>query len=125
MSIRFRSTELSFAEASFLKWQYGFDEEDEPFERALWQAIMRAWEADNASRGGTRYLQRLGSSSAYPKEVALYLQFKSEASDVIWNDLIRRAALSDRRTAKVDTSINRRRSSSSNKGQATHNSNQH
>jgi hypothetical protein len=39
MSIRFRSTELTSAEASFLKWQYGFDEEDEPFERALWQAI--------------------------------------------------------------------------------------
>jgi len=37
MSIMFRSTELSSAEASFLKWQYGFDEEDEPFERALWQ----------------------------------------------------------------------------------------
>ena len=34
MSIRFRSTELSSAEASFLKWQYGFDEEDDPFERA-------------------------------------------------------------------------------------------
>jgi hypothetical protein len=88
MSIKFRSTELSSAEASFLKWQYGFDEEDEPFERALWQAIQRAWEA----------------------EVALYLQFKSDDSDEAWNQLIRRAALSDRRTAKVDTSVNRRRS---------------
>jgi hypothetical protein len=42
--------------------------------------------------------------------VALYLQFKSEDSDVIWNELIRRADLSDRRTAKVDTPTNRRRS---------------
>ncbi len=110
MSIKLRSTELSSAEASFLKWQYGFDEEDEPFERALWQAIVRAWEADNAPEADTRYLERLGCSGAYPEEVALYLQFKSEDSDVIWNELIRRAALSDRRTAKVDTPTNRRRS---------------
>ena len=112
MSIKLHSTELSSAEASFLKWQYGFDEEDEPFERALWQAIVRAWEADNApgTGEGTNHLERLGSSGAYPEEVELYLQFKSEASDVIWNELIRRAALSDRRTARVDTAINRRRS---------------
>jgi len=110
MSIKLRSTELSPAEASFLKWQYGFDEEDEPFERALWQAIVRAWEADNVPGADTRHLERLGSSGAYPEEVELYLQFKSEASDVIWNEMIRRAGLSDRRTAKVDTAINRRRS---------------
>lgn len=112
MSIRFRSTELSSAEASFLKWQYGFDEEDEPFERALWQAIMRAWEADNApgAGSGTHHLERLGCSGAYPEEIALYVRFKSEGSDEVWNGLIRRAALSDRRTAKVDTPINRRRS---------------
>ena len=42
MSIKLRSTELSHAEASFLKWQYGFDDGDEPFERALWQALVRA-----------------------------------------------------------------------------------
>jgi hypothetical protein len=110
MSIKLRSTELSTAEASFLKWQYGFDEEDEPFERALWQAIVRAWEADNAPDTDTRHLERLGCSGAYPEEVALYLQFKTEDSDVIWNELIRRADLSDRRTAKVDTPTNRRRS---------------
>jgi len=49
MSIQFRSSELSPAEASFLKFQYGFDEGDEPFARALWQAIGRAWDADAAS----------------------------------------------------------------------------
>ena len=108
MSIKLRSTELSPAEASFLKWQYGFDEEDAPFERALWQAIMRAWEADNATGAG--YLERLGCSGAFPEEVALYMQFKSESSDELWNELIRRADLSDRRTAKVDTTVNRRRS---------------
>jgi hypothetical protein len=119
MSIKIRSTELSPAEASFLKWQYGFDDGDAPFERALWHAIVRAWEADDTSGGDTGYLERLGCSGAFPEEVALYLQFKSEDSDVIWNELIRRAALSDRRTANVDTAINRRRSKSSNSGQTT------
>ena len=109
MSIRFRSTELSSAEASFLKWQYGFDEEDEPFERALWQAILRAWEADNTSGAGTSYLDRLGCRGAFPEEVALYVRFRSEESDAVWNELISRAGLSDRRTAKVATTINRRR----------------
>ena len=120
MSIKIRSTELSPAEASFLKWQYGFEEEDAPFERALWQAIVRAWEADNASSGDTGYLERLGCSGAFPEEVALYLQFKSEDSDVVWNELIRRAALADRRTARVATPVNRRRSDSSNRGQTIH-----
>jgi hypothetical protein len=119
MSIKLRSTELSSAETSFLKWQYGFDEEDEPFERALWQAIMRAWEADNASGGGTRYIGRLGGSGAFPEEVALYVRFRSEGSDEVWNELIRRAALADRRTGKVDTPINRRRGNGSNMGQAS------
>ena len=108
MSIMFRSNELSPAETSFLKWQYGFDEEDEPFERALWQTIVRAWEADNAT--GTNYLERLGSGSAFPEEVSLYMRFRSEGSDEVWNGLIRRADLSDRRTARVDTPVNRRRS---------------
>ena len=116
MSIKLRSTELSHAEASFLKWQYGFDEEDEPFERALWQAIVRGWEADNATGGDTHYLERLGCSGAFPEEVALYLRFKSEGSDKVWNEMIRRAGLSDRRTAKVETPVNRRRG---NKGQST------
>jgi hypothetical protein len=112
MSIKFSSTELSSAETSFLKWQYGFDEEDEPFERALWQAILRAWEADNASETSTRLLERLGCRGAFPEEVALYVRFKSEASDEVWNELIRRAGLSDRRTARVDMAINRRRAAS-------------
>jgi hypothetical protein len=112
MSIKFSSTELSSAEASFLKWQYGFDEEDEPFERALWQAILRAWEADNASETSTRLLERLGCHGAFPEEVSLYVRFKSEASDEVWNELIRRAGLSDRRTARVDMAINRRRAGS-------------
>lgn len=112
MSIKFRSKELSPAETSFLKWQYGFDEQDEPFERALWQAIMRAWDAD-ASEEDPRHLERLGCADAYPEEVALYVRFRSEDGDKVWNELIRRAGLSDRRTAKVEPTVDRRRRSSS------------
>ena len=46
MSIQFRSEDLSPVEISFLKWQYGFEEEDDPFERSLWHTILHAWEAD-------------------------------------------------------------------------------
>ena len=112
MSIKFHSKELSSAEASFLKWQYGFDEEDEPFERALWQAIMRAWDADTASETSRRHLERLGCADAYPEEVALYVKFKSEGSDTVWNELIRRAGLSERRTRKVEPTVDRRGRSS-------------
>ena len=111
MSIKFRSKELSPAEASFLKWQYGFDDEDEPFERALWQAIMRAWDADTSSDPSPGHLERLGCADAYPEEVALYVKFKSEGSDKVWNELIRRAGLSERRTAKVEPTVDRRRRS--------------
>jgi hypothetical protein len=112
MSIKFHSKELSPAETSFLKWQYGFDEEDEPFERALWQAIMRAWDADTGSEASPRHLDRLGCPDAYPEEVALYVKFRSGGSDKVWNELIRRAGLSDRRTRKVDTTVDRRGRSS-------------
>lgn len=109
MSIKFRSTELSQAEASFLKFQYGFDEADEPFARALWQAIKRAWDADAVPGGGTRHLERLGCPGAYPEEVALYASFRREGGDAVWQELIRRAGLAERRMARVETAIDRRR----------------
>ena len=106
--MRFLSKELSSAEASFLQWQYGFDDADAPFELALWQAIMRAWEADHAPGATTRHLARLGIDGAYPAEVALYISFKSADSDTLWDDLIRRAGLSDRRTTEVGARVERR-----------------
>jgi len=109
MSIKIQSEALSPAEASFLKWQYGFDEEDEPFARVLWQAIGRAWDADAASDGKTRHLKRLGSSGAYPEEVELYISFRIADGDSVWKDLIRRAGLADRRTTRIDTVVERRR----------------
>ncbi len=109
MSIHFRIDELTAAEASFLRWQYGFEDADDAYARVLWQAIGRAWEADEASGGRTNHLARLGSRGAYPDEVALYLTFRSEDGENLWQDLIRRAGLSDRRKDRVATTVDRRR----------------
>ena len=113
MSIKLDSRKLSPAEISFIKWQYGFDEDDDPFERSLWQAIVRAWDSDNESpfpgEQATRHLSRLGAAGAYAEEVALYVKFKSEHSDKFWDELIRRAGLADRRQSTMPPTIERRR----------------
>jgi hypothetical protein len=112
MSIQIRTDDLSAAEVSFLNWQYGFDEGSDPFERALWQAITRAWASDHSgepSAAKTRHLDRLGSPGAYPEEVALYREFKSERSDQFWMALIKRAGLGDRRQRSVAPMVERRR----------------
>jgi hypothetical protein len=114
MSIEFRSKDLSPVEVSFLKWQYGFDEEDDPFERSLWHTILHAWEADRRAfqkKLPARHLPRLGSKAAYPEEVALYIAFKSEESDLFWNELIGRAGLADRRKDDIAPPAERRRGS--------------
>lgn len=116
MSVKFRTDDLSAAEASFLKWQYGFEEDDDPFYRSLWQTISRAWAADNTpslpGETPTHHLKRLGSAKAYPEEVSVYTRFKSENSDSFWMDLIRRAGLSDRRQRSIAPPVERRRRSS-------------
>jgi hypothetical protein len=113
MSIELKTKDLSPAEVSFLKWQYGFEDDDDPFERSLWHTIMRAWESDHAARfadrPGTQHLQRLGAAKAYPDEVSLFIQFKADDSGAFWEDLIRRAGLSDRRQRKFAPVIERRR----------------
>lgn len=115
MSVKFRTDDLSEAEASFLKWQYGFEEGDDPFYRSLWQTISRAWTADHtpplSGKTQSRHLQRLGSAKAYPEEVSVYIKFKSEDSDSFWLDLIRRAGLADRRQRSVAPPVERRRRS--------------
>lgn len=109
MSIHFRTDELTAAEASFLRWQYGFEDADDAYARVLWQAIGRAWEADQASGGRTNHLARLGCAGAYPEEVALYVRFRSQGGNAVWDDLLRRAGLADRRQSRVDTAVERRR----------------
>ncbi len=93
MSIQFRSKDLSPVEISFLKWQYGFEEEDDPFERSLWHTILHAWEAD-----------RQAFMSNSPSRT-----FKSDQGESFWNDLIKRAGLADRRKDNVVPIAERRR----------------
>jgi hypothetical protein len=112
MGIEFNTKNLTPVEISFLKWQYGFEEEDDPFERSLWHTILHAWEADRHNfekKSTVRHLPRLGAREAYPEEVALYISFKSEKSDLFWNELIRRAEIADRRTSDVTPPNERRR----------------
>ncbi len=113
MSLKIRNQDLSPAEISFLKWQYGFEEDDDPFEISLWQTIMRAWESDNApsmtQSPRTDHLSRVGSSGAYAEHVSLYIKFKSDQSDRFWRELITRAGLADRRQRKATAPVERRR----------------
>jgi hypothetical protein len=113
MTIKFNKKDLKPAEISFLKWQYGFEDDDDPFERSLWHTILRAWEADSEptlpGKRPTRHLDRLGSRDAYPDEVALFVKFKSDQSDKFWRELIERAGLADRRQRHATPAVERRR----------------
>ena len=61
------------------------------------------------SNSPDRHLPRLGSNSAYPEQVALYVTFKSDKGESFWNDLIKRAGLADRRKDNVVPMAERRR----------------
>jgi hypothetical protein len=101
MPLKFRMDDLSPAEASLIGWQFGFDDDDDPFLPTLWQTIARAWASDAApmtsARQRTHHLKRLGAPGAYPEEVAVYLKFKSSEGETYWLDMLRRAGLGDRR----------------------------
>jgi hypothetical protein len=113
MSMKFRTQQLTPAEASLITSQFGYHEDDDPYFQALWQAINRAWTSDHTVRppgdAKTEHLKRLGSASAYPEEVAVYLKFKSDEGETYWLDLLTRAGLTDRRQRQVAPPVERRR----------------
>jgi|GEM_PF-2589144 len=115
MSLKFRTDELTMAEASFLSWQFGYHDEDDPFYVSLWHTINRAWISDHRPANGgdspTQHLTRLAAPGAYPEEVAIFLKFKSDAGEEFWLNLLQRAGLEDRRQNSVTPSIERRRRS--------------
>jgi hypothetical protein len=46
MTLKLRAGALMPAEASFLSWQFGFEDDDDRFLPALWRAIDQAWLSD-------------------------------------------------------------------------------
>lgn len=110
MSLNFRTDELSRAEASFLAWQFGLDDGDDPFLGTLWRAIDQAWQVDLRSAADrSKHLSRLAAPGAFPEEVAVFQRFKSDDSDAYWLDLIERAGLADRRQTSLTPAVERRR----------------
>ena len=105
MSLKFNTTELSHAEVSLIGWQFGYSEDDDPFYVSLWHTINRAWVSDHlppvAGRTKAEHLKRLGSASAFPEEVSVYLKFKSPDGEKYWLNLLKRAGLADRRQRSV------------------------
>ncbi len=112
MGLKFRMDDLSPAEASLIGWQFGFDEEDDPFLPTLWQTIARAWMLDtaptNSGRKRTQHLKHLAAIGAYPEEVAVYMKFKSAEGEAYWLDLLQRAGLADRRQRSAPIAVERR-----------------
>lgn len=111
MSKKFNAEELLPGEASLLSWQFGFEDDDDPFDRALWQAISRAWLSDSETTGAvpSSHLKRL--AQAYPDEIAVYLKFKSLDGEKYWLDLLERAGIEDRRKQKSTEIAAKRRQS--------------
>lgn len=113
MSLKFKTDDLTPAEASLIAWQFGYHEDDDPFMISLWQTIYKAWVSDNAPpserRQKTHHLQRLGAPGAYPEEVAVYTKFKSPEGEKYWLSLLRKADLGDRRQRSVAPTVERRR----------------
>jgi hypothetical protein len=113
MSLKFRTDELSPAEASLIAWQFGFQDDDDPFYGSLWHVIERAWKSDNTpgseARQKTEHLRHLAAPGAYPEEVAVYLKFKSDVGERYWLELLKKAGLADRRQRSVTPVVERRR----------------
>lgn len=115
MSLKLRADALSPAEASFLSWQFGFEDTDDPFLQSLWRAIDQAWHSDlrsiRAVGPNSGHLGRLASPGAFPEEVSVFLRFKSDEGERYWLDMVKRAGLADRRQRSVTPSVERRRQS--------------
>jgi hypothetical protein len=113
MSLKFRTDDLTAAEASLIAWQFGYHEDDDPFVISLWQTIYRAWVSDNSppssARPKSNHLKRLGAPGAYPEEVGVYVKFKSANGERYWLDLLKKADLGDRRQRSVAPAVERRK----------------
>lgn len=107
MAFNFRTDQMTVAEASFVGWSFGFQEDDDPFHVALWHLISRAWISDN--RAGSAHLKRLAAPGAFPEEVEIFLKFKSDNGEAFWLDMLKRAGLADRRQRSTAPVVERRK----------------
>ena len=116
MSLKLRVGALTSAEASFLAWQFGFEDDDDRFLPALWRAIDQAWLSDmqRMAKIDERlgHLSRLAAPGAFPDEVGVFLRFKSDDGERYWLDMLKRAGIADRRQRSVMPSVERRRARS-------------
>ena len=105
MTLKFKTDDLTHAEASLIGWQFGYSEDDDPYYVSLWHTVNRAWASDNQ----TAHLKRLGAAGAYPDEVSVYMKFKSADGEKYWLNLLKRAGLADRRTRSESPPTGERR----------------
>lgn len=116
MILKLRAGELTPAEASFLSWQFGFEDDDDRFLPALWRAIDQAWLSDlqrmSTMDEGSSHLSRLAAPGAFPDEVGVFRRFKSDDGERYWLDMLKRAGIADRRQRSVMPSVERRRARS-------------
>jgi hypothetical protein len=116
MILKLRAGALTPAEASFLSWQFGFEDDDDRFLPALWRAIDQAWLSDlqrmSSMDEGSSHLSRLAAPGAFPDEVGVFRRFKSDDGERYWLDMLKRAGIADRRQRSVMPSVERRRARS-------------
>lgn len=93
MILKLRAGELTPAEASFLSWQFGFEDDDDRFLPALWRAIDQAWLSDlqrmSTMDEGSSHLSRLAAPGAFPDEVGVFRRFKSDDGERYWLDMLK------------------------------------
>lgn len=116
MTLKLRTDALTTAEASFLAWQFGFEDDDDRFLPALWRAIDQAWLSDLQRMAAVDerlgHLSRLAAPGAFPDEVGVFLRFKSDDGERYWLEMLKRAGIADRRQRSVMPSVERRRARS-------------
>src|SRR4051812_36984059 len=111
MNLKFRTDELTPAEASFLTWQFGYHDEDDPCFISLSHTINRAWISDHSPTPDrtppAQHLARLGAAGASPEEAAVFLKVKSDRGEEYWPTLLQRAPLDARCQQNLTPQIER------------------
>ena len=68
MTLKFKTEDLTQAEASLIGWHVGYSEEDDPYYVSLWHTVNRAWVA-TASRYAKASQDRTSKTPARVRRV--------------------------------------------------------